>query len=143
MTTGSSSACCSAGGAAADPAEARAEATEAGRARGRVLVEPLRGDEPPTPERSVARLLALLDGLGFAPRSERGGGTGTPDRRIRLRHCPFPELAEEYGGLVCPLHLELMQGAWDRLGAPLTAGRLEPFAEPESCLAHSTGTPAA
>ncbi|AYN38148.1 ArsR family transcriptional regulator [Streptomyces dangxiongensis] len=126
--------------AAADPAEARAEAMETGRAWGRSLVDPLPPHEPPTAERSVARLVALLDGLGFAPRVEGGGEPGRPARRIRLRHCPFLELAEERSDLVCPLHLGLMQGALTRLGAPLTATALEPFAEPESCLAHLTPT---
>ncbi|WP_251095942.1 helix-turn-helix domain-containing protein [Streptomyces sp. Caat 7-52] len=121
--------------AAADPAVARAEAREAGRAWGRFLVDPPPPYEPPTPERSAAGLLALLDGLGFAPRPEGVGESGRPER-IRLRHCPFLELAEEQGGLVCSLHLGLMQGALAQLGAPLTATALEPFAEPDSCVAH-------
>ncbi|MET8560031.1 helix-turn-helix domain-containing protein [Streptomyces flaveolus] len=130
--------------AAADPAEARAEARETGRAWGRFLVDPLPPYAPATPERSVAALLDLLDGLGFAPQPERGGGasgeSGRTPERIRLRHCPFLELAEEQGGLVCALHLGLMQGALAELGAPLTATALEPFAEPDSCVAHLAGT---
>ncbi|MFJ4525832.1 helix-turn-helix transcriptional regulator [Streptomyces sp. NPDC088810] len=121
---------------AADPAEARAEAMETGRAWGRFLVDPLPPDEPPTPERSTAALFALLDGLGFAPQPDGGGG---PPERIRLRHCPFLELAEERSGVVCPLHLGLMQGALARLDAPLTVTALEPFAEPDACVAHLTG----
>ena len=54
---------------------------------------------------------------------------------IRLRHCPFLELAEEYGDLVCRIHLGLMQGALAELRAPVTAAVLEPFAEPGACLA--------
>ncbi|MGW3464671.1 helix-turn-helix transcriptional regulator [Streptomyces olivaceoviridis] len=130
--------------AAADPAGARAEAMETGRAWGRFLVDPLPPFEPATPERSVAALLALLDGLGFAPRPDgedgAGGEPGRTPERIRLRHCPFLELAEEQGGLVCSLHLGLMQGALAELGAPLTATTLEPFAEPDSCVAHLAGT---
>ncbi|BCM65589.1 ArsR family transcriptional regulator [Streptomyces sp. FBKL.4005] len=129
--------------AAADPDEARAELTETGRAWGRFLVDPLPPDEPAAPERSVAGLLALLDGLGFAPRPEGGEESGGAPQRIRLRHCPFLELAEERSALVCPLHLGLMQGALDRLGAPVTATALEPFAEPDSCVAHLARTPAA
>ncbi|GAA0909969.1 helix-turn-helix transcriptional regulator [Streptomyces thermoalcalitolerans] len=120
---------------------AREAATEAGRAWGGFLVDPLPPSQPPTAERSAARLLALLDGLGFAPEAE-GGGAGKAPERIRLRHCPFLELAEEYGQLVCPVHLGLMQGALDGLRAPLTATRLEPFAEPDSCLAHLAARPA-
>lgn len=73
--------------------------------------------------------------------SEGGGGDGAP-RRIRLRHCPFLELAEERGELVCSLHLGLMQGALAELGAPLTATGLEPFATADSCLAHLAAAPA-
>ncbi|KMS92544.1 helix-turn-helix transcriptional regulator [Streptomyces sp. NRRL WC-3725] len=130
--------------AAADPAEARAEAKETGRAWGRFLVDPLPPYEPATSERSVAALLDLLDGLGFAPQPEGEGAanaeSGRTPERIRLRHCPFLELAEEQGGLVCPLHLGLMQGALAELGASLTATALEPFAEPDSCVAHLAGT---
>ncbi|MEW2619127.1 helix-turn-helix domain-containing protein [Streptomyces sp. NPDC048106] len=122
--------------ASADPAEARGEAMETGREWGRFLVEPPPPFERATAERSVARLLTLLADLGFEP--EPAPGREEPDipERIRLRHCPFLELAEEHGELICPLHLGLIQGALDRLDAPLTATRLEPFAEPDSCHAH-------
>ncbi|TWV53908.1 helix-turn-helix domain-containing protein [Streptomyces misionensis] len=128
--------------ALADPAEAREEALETGRAWGRFLADPPPPFERPSAERSVTRLLALLDDLGFDPELVRGGAR--PPERIGLRHCPFLELAEEHGELVCPLHLGLIQGALARLDAPLTATRLEPFARPDLCLAHlsGTGTPA-
>jgi hypothetical protein len=73
-----------------------------------------------------------MDGSGHAG----GGGGADPPDRIRLRHCPFLELAEEYGTVVCPLHLGLMQGALAELRAPVAATRLEPFAEPDACVAH-------
>ncbi|MEW2272596.1 helix-turn-helix transcriptional regulator [Streptomyces griseofuscus] len=117
----------------ADPAEAREQAMGTGREWGRFLVDPPPPFERPTAQRSVTRLLALLADLGFEP--ESAAGEDTPER-IRLRHCPFLELAEEHGELICPLHLGLIQGALDRLDAPLTATRLEPFAEPDSCYAH-------
>ncbi|MFJ9667917.1 helix-turn-helix transcriptional regulator [Streptomyces sp. NPDC101219] len=61
--------------------------------------------------------------------------------RILLRHCPFLELAEEYGEIVCPLHLGLMQGALEQQRAPVAAVRLEPFAEPDVCVAHLAPVP--
>ncbi|MEU9478933.1 helix-turn-helix domain-containing protein [Streptomyces sp. NPDC048191] len=129
--------------ASTDPATAREEAMEAGRAWGGVLMEPPPLAGEPTAGRSVAALLTLLAELGFAPRAEGAEEPDGPPRRIRLRHCPFLELAEEHAEIVCPLHLGLMQGALARLNAPVTATGLEPFAEPDSCVAHLAGTGAA
>ena len=77
----------------------------------------------------------MMTDLGFAP--EPAGDTAD---RIRLRHCPFLELAEEYSSTVCPLHLGLMQGALTEIRAPIAATRLEPFAEPSACLVHLSPT---
>ncbi|MDN5929516.1 MAG: helix-turn-helix domain-containing protein [Pseudonocardia sp.] len=85
---------------------------------------------------AVARLTAMLADLDFAPEPV-AEGSGPPGR-IRLRHCPFLELAEHHRDLVCPLHLGLMQGALAELGAPVGVTALEPFAEPTACLAHLT-----
>ncbi|MCT2588651.1 ArsR family transcriptional regulator [Streptomyces sp. N2-109] len=95
-------------------------------------------DQPPpfqrlTGEAATARLIALLTDLGFAP--EPQGGAPVPEA-IRLRHCPFLELAEEHGSIVCSIHLGLMQGALTQMRAPVAAARLKPFAEPDVCLAH-------
>ena len=56
--------------------------------------------------------------------------------RIRLRLCPFLELAEEYSSTLCPLHLGLMRGALAEIRAPIAATSLEPFAEPDACIVH-------
>lgn len=108
-------------------------AQDAGRAWGRFLVDRPEPFQNLTTEQAVMRLRTLLDDLGFAPQSE--AEPGTPGQ-IRLRHCPFLELAEEHGPLVCRIHLGLMQGALTELRAPLAATRLEPFAEPDACLVH-------
>ena len=76
--------------------------------------------------------MALLDDLGFAPeRDPARAGT------IGLRHCPFLDLVPEHAAVICPLHLGLMQGALDALGAGITVTRLEPFASADLCLAHT------
>ncbi|MBP0456317.1 helix-turn-helix transcriptional regulator [Streptomyces montanisoli] len=116
---------------------AEAAATDAGRAWGRYLVEQLPPPRRPSAREAVGRLNAMLADLGFDPQPVGEGGT--PDR-VRLRHCPFLELAEEFGEVVCPLHLGLMQGALAELRAPVEATRLEPFAEPDACLARLTVT---
>ena len=116
-------------------------ARQAGRAWGGFLSGPPAPFQRLSAGEAVTRLTALLDDLGFDPEPGRpapgqpGSGQPGPDAVIRLRHCPFLELAEEYGDLVCRIHLGLMQGALAELRAPVTAAGLEPFAEPGACLA--------
>lgn len=132
---------------AATGSDARSAAMEAGRAWGRSLGEAPPSQRQPAAGESAARLVGLLDELGFAPEPESGSegegrdGPGAVPSRIRLRHCPFLELAEEHGQLVCPLHLALMQGALTEMRAPLTVTDLEPFVEPDVCVAHLAPVP--
>ena len=111
-----------------------AKALAAGRAWGRRLdarLESLPGDAKSS-EEAIDHLVAVLDELGFAP--ERRGTAG--EQQVGLRHCPFLELAEYRTGVVCPVHLGLMQGALETWGAPVTVERLDAFVEPDLCLAH-------
>jgi predicted ArsR family transcriptional regulator len=114
---------------------ASAAAEAAGRNWGGYLVEHV----PPTYQPGIAeatqRLTAMMTDLGFAPEPD----SDAPER-IRLRHCPFLELAEEYSSTLCPLHLGLMQGALTEIRAPITATSLEPFAEPDACIVHLSPT---
>jgi predicted ArsR family transcriptional regulator len=128
---------------ASTAADAGAAAKEAGRAWGRYLVEQVPPFHQTGAAEATQRLTAMMTDLGFAPEP------GDASDRIRLRHCPFLELAEEYSSTLCPLHLGLMQGALKEIRAPIAATRLEPFAEPDACLVHLTtshspaeGTPA-
>lgn len=109
----------------------RTAAEAAGHAWGAQLAAPPGGpsESPAGPGEAARRLADVLAGIGFAPDVESA-------RRIRLRHCPFLELAEENGRVVCSVHLGLMRGALAAMGAPVTAARLEPFATADSCLAH-------
>ena len=76
--------------------------------------------------------MRLLDELGFAPEQSRGG-----DRpQIDLRHCPFFELAVGRSDVVCAVHLGLMQGAMQSWDSPITVDRLDPFVQPDRCVAH-------
>ena len=119
-----------------DPAAA---ATAAGRTWGGHLVPRPAPSRKVTRDDAVNRLTAMLGDLDFAPEPV-AGEHGPPDR-IRLRHCPFLELAEPHRDLVCPLHLGLMQGALTELRAPVTVTALTPFAETTACLAHLTPGP--
>lgn len=128
--------------------EPTSTATSLGRAWGHRLVGPPR---PPRPRRSGAqvrraealhRMVDMLDGLGFAPAAL----TGPRDTMIRVRHCPFLGVVNDpsgldgerggYGNVICALHLGVMQGALAALDAPVTVDRLDPFAEPDLCVAH-------
>jgi predicted ArsR family transcriptional regulator len=115
--------------AAPDPA---IRAAGLGRRWGRAAVEEGSPPRPLGADQAVDRLTGLLDDLGFAPeRRSAGGGT-----QVGLRHCPFLELVETHAPVICALHLGLMQGAVERLDTSVTVLSLEPFAEPDLCLAH-------
>lgn len=125
-------------GIAAGP-DPSAQAVRAGRAWGRELAArgggPAAGrDGRPDADDAVGRLADLLAALGFAP--ERGAAAGRGTDRLGLRNCPFLELAESAGEVVCPVHLGVMQGAMAGWDAPVTVDRLERFAEPDLCVAH-------
>jgi predicted ArsR family transcriptional regulator len=83
-------------------------------------------------DEAIDRLVDMLDELGFAPERQSTEGVG----RIRVRHCPFLELAEDWAHVVCPIHLGLMQGVLEAWGAPVATERLETFVEPDLCLVH-------
>jgi predicted ArsR family transcriptional regulator len=109
-----------------------AKAIEAGRAWAKRVSHTT--GKAPGARASIDRLVRLLDELGFAPQRRTADG----EIQVGLRHCPFLELAEEHSSVVCPIHLGLMQGALEEWDAPLTVDRLEPFVEPDLCLAHVT-----
>jgi predicted ArsR family transcriptional regulator len=113
--------------------DAGAAAETAGRNWGGYLVEQVAPSHQTGAAEATQRLTAMMTDLGFAPEPAE-------DDRIRLRHCPFLELAEEYSSTLCPLHLGLMRGALTEIRAPIAATRLEPFAEPDACLVHLSRT---
>jgi predicted ArsR family transcriptional regulator len=99
----------------------------AGRGWGHVAVGDVEG---PVDEREAReRLIALLDEVGFEPES-RG------DRTVLLHACPFRDVARAHPEVVCSVHLGLMRGALERLGAGIEATGLDPFVEPDLCIAH-------
>jgi len=109
----------------ADPAT---RAAEAGERWGRALIRPagIVTDE----DAAVGRLVGLLADAGFEPE-----GPDLPGGPIRLRRCPFEPLARDHRGVVCGVHLGLMRGALREMGAPLDAVTVEPFVQPDLCLA--------
>jgi predicted ArsR family transcriptional regulator len=116
-----------------EPGEA---AAEAGREWGRYITERPAPFQRVDAYGAVEGLAAILQELGFAPETEPDG----PGYQLRLRQCPFREVAEVHPEVVCQLHLGLMQGALDQMRAPVTADRLQPFAEASVCVAHLAGS---
>jgi predicted ArsR family transcriptional regulator len=109
-------------------------AVDAGRAWGRHLVERPAPSESVDDAEAIDRLNHVLAAIGFQPEA-RATKTGT---EICLHHCPFREVAEKHTDVVCAIHLGLMQGALAELDASVSAAALEPFVEPNLCVAHLT-----
>lgn len=88
------------------------------------------GTTPPSPVAARRQVVALLDRLGFAP---------SPDARIavvKLRRCPLLAAAHQQPEVVCGVHLGVVRGALEELGAdPARVERtaLQPFSEPGAC----------
>lgn len=108
------------------------DAREAGREWGRELVrESRKSRESTAGETRTARrrVLDLLTELGFAP----DDGPDSARTGIALRRCPLLDAARRYPAVVCQVHLGIVQGALDELGAASEASDLIPFAEPGAC----------
>jgi predicted ArsR family transcriptional regulator len=84
----------------------------------------------------LTRVVAALDELGFEPEPHKGARS----TEIRLRHCPFLDLVGDHGDVICSLHLGLMQGVMAQLNGPVTVDRLDPFVEPDLCVARLAST---
>lgn len=111
-------------------------AEEAGRAWGAYLTQ----QPPPFQRLSAAeateKLARTMADLGFDPQVMTGPDGAAYE--LRLHQCPFREVAQQHREVICRLHLGLMRGAFDLMRAPVTAETLEPFVEPNLCVASLT-----
>ena len=80
-----------------------------------------------TAEDPRSEVVGLLDDLGFEPRP----GDEAPE--VQLTRCPLLEAAHRSPGVVCGIHLGIVRGALDELGADPEGSELEPFAAPGYC----------
>jgi predicted ArsR family transcriptional regulator len=111
-----------------DPA---ASAEEAGHAWGRFLTEPARPFAAPDAEQALDALVDGLGRVGFESHVVDEPGS----LRLEVSHCPFLEVAEGHNDVVCSVHLGLMKGMLEQMGAPVRAEDLEPLVEPSLCIA--------
>lgn len=106
-------------------------ALAAGEEWGRFLAERPAPFRRVDPKAATRELVDTLADIGFAPEAVTAGRR----REILLHNCPFREAAEQDGNVVCTVHLGLMRGVLAELDAPLEVTRLDPFVEPQLCVA--------
>lgn len=104
-----------------DPEE---DARTAGLAWGSGLAQ---GTAVATAKQARNEVVRLLDALGFDPAAD------APARSVLLRRCPLLDVARDHPGVVCQVHLGLVQGALERMGHDAPDAQLHPFAEPGGC----------
>jgi predicted ArsR family transcriptional regulator len=78
---------------------------------------------PPDDGEATRTVAALLADQGFAPETSEG--------EIRMRRCPFHDLAESQPQIVCAVHKGLIDGALEELASDLPVGGLDVFVEPD------------
>ena len=90
------------------------------------------GSGPAEPRRQV---LALLDRLGFSPRTRSAPGAEAPEdtREVELLTCPLLDAARRHPEVVCQVHAGLVSGADAAYGGSGEGVRLVPFASPGAC----------
>jgi predicted ArsR family transcriptional regulator len=71
-------------------------------------------------------LESVLAGQGYEPRRDEAG-------IIRLRNCPFRQLAEQHRDIVCGMNLGLIEGIIAGLGVPGARPALDPSYAPGYC----------
>lgn len=90
------------------------------------------------------RIAATFERMGFGPEViARTDADGRRECAIRLYACPVRDLARSHPEISCGMHLGLLRGLLEANGngggqATLNA-ELEPFVEPEMCIAKVTG----
>jgi len=90
-------------------------------------------------DESARRVEALFADMNFDPELvDSAPGT---ERQIRLRACPYRDVARDHPDVVCAIHLGLLKGAMSQLGDPPLAVRLVPFVKPHLCVAYLTPEP--
>jgi len=120
------------------PGSRRRRAERAGREWAAELIPPV--DRAGDVDDAARRITDLFAEMNFDPELV-DPAPDSGEREIRLRACPYREVAVDHPEVVCALHLGLLQGALGRLGQTPTAGRMVPLVKPHLCLAYLTPEP--
>jgi predicted ArsR family transcriptional regulator len=108
------------------------EALAAGATWGRQLAAGT-ATAPSSPAEARRGVVAVLDGLGFAPSADPRSMV------VRLRRCPLLDAALAEPRVVCAVHLGIVRGALDSWHTASDETGLAPFAEPGACPLHLRG----
>ncbi len=104
-----------------------------GRAWGRSLVAESPLDTTGQPRAALRQVVELLDDFGFAPELV---DAESPRPQLHLHRCPFLDVSREHQDVVCSIHLGLMRGTLEELGADIVVDDLLPFVEPSLCISN-------
>lgn len=100
-------------------------ATQAGIAWGRTLAAERNVQHTAGSDTAVALVTEILRAEGFAPNPR--------EHTIELKQCPLIEAAGAHPDIVCAVHLGMVQGALEHLGAKDTGSTLTPLTSPGTC----------
>lgn len=114
--------------------DARAEARAAGREWGALLAD----DREPRPGEVQSLVYDVLTEGGFEPLASPGSAADGSLAEIALRNCPFRELADSRGDVVCTVHEGILQGIVQGPSARGPHVELLPRVTPTSCLVRLT-----
>jgi len=81
---------------------------------------------------SLRQVTQLLEAQGYEP-------TEAPRGVVRMRNCPFHEVAQSHPDLVCPMNLAFMEGIVEGAGADGVIATLDP--QPGQCCVTLRATP--
>ena len=107
--------------------ETQEQALAAGRHWGAVLADARGCTAQPTAHEGRLRTVEVLDDLGYEP---------TPDEEVDqvvLHRCPLLQAAHRFPGVVCTVHVGLVQSVLDANGADPRRAELTPFAAAGEC----------
>lgn len=108
---------------------------------------PAAGEPSEILDRQAATTAQIFERMGFAPELTPPTelAAGRRQRSIRLHGCPIRDLARAHPEVGCAIHLGLLQGLLTNAAAaqryskpalrPALHAELEPFVEPELCIA--------
>lgn len=128
-------------------AERRERAERAGRRwAGRIMADSVANNptDATAPEAGLdactKRIAAVFDRMGFGPEIAAPAGNGEAGQRIiRLHACPVRDMARSHPEVSCAMHLGLLRGLLSAENITGGSAELEPFVEPDMCIAKVIG----